>query len=138
MASPAEQLSDLVDSSIYTNWQLVIGQMLSKPDQCIVYYDTGGQNPNPRWLVDYSTIMVHVRANPNSYGDGFAKIRQIRDSLLGKDSVTLASGDRLINITCMGDCAFLSYDDSQRPLFSVNFRAIIEPVTNSLVQRDPL
>ncbi len=138
MTSPAEQLSGLVPGSVYTGWQLVIGQMIDKPNKAIVFYDTGGMNPNPRWLVDYNTVMVQVRGEPNSYGAGFTKAREVRDSLLGKDSMNLTSGDRLVNITCMGDVNFLSYDDAKRPIFSINFRTIIEPATNSLVQRDPL
>lgn len=140
MSSPAETLSNFLPDTIVggtTGWIKKIGKMVSAPDQVVVFYDTGGTNPNPRWLVDYPTVMCQVRANPNSYADGFTKIRQVRDKLLGLDSQDVGS-DRLVSVTMMGDVAFLNYDDRERPTFSVNFRMIIEPAINSLSNREAL
>ena len=140
MTSPAVMLSGLVPNTIVggsTGWILKVGKLVDSPDQVAVFYDTGGQNPNPRWLVDFSMVMVQVRGTANNYGSTYTKIRQVRDALLGLDSQDVGS-DRLVSIICMGDIGFLSYDDAQRPLFSVNFRVIIEPATDSITQREPL
>lgn len=140
MTSPAVMLHGLVPNTIMdgaTGWTSKIGNMVDSPSQLVVFYDTGGQSPNPAWLVDFSSVMVQVRGAPNDYGAAYTKIRQVRDSLLGIDSQDVGS-DRLVSIICMGDIGFLSYDDAQRPLFSVNFRVIIEPAADSITQREPL
>ena len=140
MTSPAVMLSGLVPGTIVggaTGWTLKIGKLITSPDKLIVFYDTGGNPPNPRWLVDFSHVMVHVRSSANDYGTAYAKMRDIRDCLLGLDSQDVGS-DRLVSVTCLGDIAFLSYDDKERPLFSLNFRLIIEPPTSSLTKREAL
>lgn len=133
MASPAEMLSSLLPNTVVggaTGWTLKLGNLLPDPDQLIVFYDTGGLNPNPKWLVDQVNIQAIVRAGPNGYGDGYTKARAVRDSLLGLEPVTVGD-DRIDGVTCLGDIGFIGYDDRQRPTFSVNFRAIIEPGSGS-------
>lgn len=140
MTSPAVMLHGLVPTTIIdgaTGWTSKIGNMVDQPNQLVVFYDTGGQNPNPAWLVDFSSVMVQVRGGVNDYAAAYAQIRRVRDSLLGIDSQDVGS-DRLVSVTCMGDIGFLSYDDAQRPLFTVNFRVIIEPATDAITQREPL
>lgn len=140
MTSPALMLSGLVPSSVVggaTNWTLKVGKLVSTPDQLVVFYDTGGQNPNPRWLVDFSHVMVQVRGAASDYGAAYSKIRDVRDCLLGLDSQDVGT-NRLVSITCLGDISFLKYDDKERPLFSLNFRTIIEPPTSSLTNREAL
>lgn len=140
MTSPAVMLHGLVPTTIIngsTGWVSKIGNMVDQPAKLVVFYDTGGQPPNPRWLVDFSTVMVQVRGSVNDYNGAYTKIRQVRDSLLGIESQDVGS-DRLVSVVCQGDIGFLSYDDAQRPLFSVNFRVIIEPADDSITQREPL
>lgn len=140
MTSPAVMLSGLVPSTVVggtTGWALKVGKLVSSPDKVVVFYDTGGQNPNPRWLVDFSHVMVQARGAINDYGSTYTKIRDVRDSLLGIDSQDVGS-DRLVSITCLGDITFLKYDDTERPIFSLNFRVIIEPPPSALTQREAL
>lgn len=139
MASPAETLGEFLPSTIVggsSGWTLYIGNMVTEPDQVVVMYDSGGQNPNPRWAVDFVTVQAMIRARPNSYAAGWAKAREVRDYLLGLDSQVIGS-DRYVSVICMGDVGFVGYDDGKRPTFSVNYRIIIEPsVTGN--NRDPL
>lgn len=141
MSSPATQLEALVPTTVIngsTGWTGKVGKLVSEPDKVAVFYDTGGQNPNPKWLLDYLTVQCVVRAKPNEYSEGWAKAREIRDCLLGMEPITLGSGDRIDGITMMSDITFINYDDSQRPTFSMNFRVFWEPATNALTQREPL
>lgn len=130
MSSPAEVAGlHLVTGGVLeasTGWKLKVGKQTSEPDQLVTMYDTGGLPPNPKWAVDFPTIMAMVRGKPNDYGSAWTKAREVRDSLLGLDSVTIGS-DRWVSITCPGDVGFVGYDDAQRPQLSVNFRLIIEP-----------
>lgn len=138
--SPADVLMDLLPNTIIggsTGWVGKVGKLVSTPDQVVAFYDTPGMSPNPKWLVDYPSVQVMVRAGPNKYSGGYTKIRQIRDKLLGFESADVGA-DRWVSITCMGDAGFLSYDDKERPLFSVNFRIIIEPAPDPLTNREAL
>lgn len=137
-ASPAEvaggllvtaTLVKLANDDSFTpgvDWLLKVGKKVPEPDKTITMYDTGGQTPNPKWAVDYPTIQALITGAPNDYGAAWTKAREVRDALLGKDSFN-AGSDRWVSITCPGDVGFIGYDDSQRPMLSVNFRIIIEP-----------
>lgn len=141
MSSPATQLEALIPTSIIngsTSWVGKVGKLVSEPDQVAVFYDTGGQNPDPKWLLDYKTVQCIVRARPNDYATGYAKAAEIRDVLLGINPITLGSGDRIDGITMMADLTFINYDDSQRPTFSMNFRIFWEPASNGITNREPL
>lgn len=140
MISPAVMLSGLLPVGITggdSGWQLKIGRLVDQPDQVVIFYDTGGQSPNPAWLVDFAMVMVHVRGAVNDYPTAYQKAKEVKDALLGIESQDV-SGDRLVSIICMGDIGLVSYDDAQRPLFSINFRMIIEPAASALTQREPL
>lgn len=128
-ASPAEVAGSLLSASVVggsTGWTLKIGKQVAEPDKTITFYDTGGQSPNPRWAVDFVMVQAMIRGEPNAYGPAWAKAREVRDALLGRDSSTEGT-DRWVSITCPGDVGFVGYDDAQRPMLSVNFRIIIEP-----------
>ncbi len=140
MPSPALTMANNTPNTVIagsTGWTPKVGKLVSSPDKVAVFYDTGGQNPNPRWLVDYVMVQCIVRALPNDYGAGWTKIREIRDYWLGFESADLA-GERWVSVSCQGDIGFINYDDKERPTFSVNFRIIIEPATNALTPREPL
>jgi hypothetical protein len=133
MASPAATAGQkLVDLGICaavdtpSGWTLKVGKSTAEPDQLITMYDTGGMPPNPKWAVDFPTIMATVRGKPNAYNAAWTKARAVRDALLGLFSQDLG-GDRWVSITCPGDVGFVGYDDLQRPELTVNFRLIIEP-----------
>lgn len=140
--SPADQLSSLLPASLGASdtpaWSVMVGQMITEPDRMIVFYDTGGMTPNPRWKLDYLTVMAQIRGNPDDYTSGWQKGRQVRDYFLGLTSQTLPSGDRIDSITMGSELAFLNYDDQRRPIFSVNFRLIWEPGDTNTTSREPL
>jgi len=115
-----------------SGWQIEIGAMPDKPDKVIAIYDTGGQAPNPKWLLDFPSLQVMVRGAVGTYLTTFVEAKAVKDILLGAYSQNL-NGDRWVSITQNGDLGFLGRDEDERPLFSVNFALIIEPqtVTNS-------
>jgi len=98
----------------------------------VVISDTGGREPNPKWLIDYPTLQVMVRGNTSGYLATFVEAKAVKDLLLGITSFNL-NGDRWVSVTQNGDLAYIGRDEKMRPLFSVNFALIIEPqvVTNS-------
>jgi len=133
MASPADAIANLLPNTIVdgvTGWLLRIGKLPDTPNQVVVFYDSGGSNPNPKWRVDYSTIQVRIRGIKSDYSGAYDKAREIRDHLLGIDSQALGS-DWLVSLTVMGDIGFTGYDDNDRPEFTINFRTIIEPASGA-------
>lgn len=128
MVSPAEMATSQVTAG--SGWVIKIGKMVDTPNQIIAFYDSGGQNPNPKWRLDYPTFQVRVRGNKGDYSGAYAKVREVRDALLGIDPFTV-SGDRCDGIICFGDIGFMGYDQNDRPEFSVNFRMILEPVNGT-------
>lgn len=139
MTSPAQQAYALIQDQavITTGWQLFVGRMPAVPDSAVCLYDTGGTNPNPRWLLDYKHIQALIRGPKDGYADGYAMASKIKDALLGIESQDVGS-DRWVSVTGMGDIAFLKNDDNSRPLFTINFRVIIEPASNPVTHRDEL
>lgn len=137
MSSPAELISTFLTSITggVTGWDLKIGKMVTTPNQIVALFDSGGQNPSPRWLLDYPTFQARIRGEKSDYAGAYTKARAVKDALLGVDSQDIGS-ERLVNIICMGDIGFMGYDENDRPEFVVNFRAIIEP--SSGTHRDPL
>ncbi len=110
-----------------SGWQIEISQMPDTPDDVIMISDTGGLEPNPKWLLDFPTIQCMIRGSANKYLETFREAKAVKDLLLGIQSFTNADGDRWVSITQNGDLAFIGRDESMRPLFSINFALILEP-----------
>ena len=115
-----------------SGWQIEVGAMPDSPDQIISINDTGGLEPNPKWLLDYPTLQVMVRGETSGYLETFVEAKAVKDLLLGITSTDI-NGDRWVSVTQNGDLGFIGRDEKMRPLFSVNFALIIEPqvVANS-------
>lgn len=110
-----------------SGWQTEIGAMPAEPDKIIMISDTGGQEPNPKWLLDFPTIQCMIRGIVNGYLDTAREAKAVKDLILGVDSFTTSEGDRWVSATMNGDLGFIGRDENMRPMFSVNFALIIEP-----------
>lgn len=122
---------------IISGWTTEIGVMPKTPDKVIMISDTGGPTPNPKWLLDFPTIQVMVRAGTNGYLIGWAEAKAVKDILLGCDSRNV-NDDRWVAVNIASDLAFIGRDENERPLFSINFQLIVEPQTNSDTNRAAL
>ena len=116
-------------------WPIYISKMPDTTDQCIAIYDSGGQSPDPKWLLDYPNVVVMVRAK--TYPDASSKIRAIRSKLLGLPSQDL-NGDRWVSVTQLGDIVDVGRDEKDRQVLTTTYRLIIEPATDALTNRLPL
>ena len=115
-----------------SGYTIEIGAMPETPDKVIYIADTGGQAPNPKWLLDFPALQIVVRGAVGTYLATFVEAKAVKDILLGDPSQDL-NGDRWVSITMNGDLGFIGRDEDDRPMFSMNFGLIIEPqsVTNS-------
>ncbi len=136
MSDPAEGIKDLLVTAgagtfnAISGWGIYIGAEPNKPDTIMTINNTGGQPPNPKWLVDFPSIQVMLRGAENGYQALYTKAIEVKDALLGLPSQDL-NGDRWVAVNQAGNEAFLGYDDNGRPRFSLNFNLIIEPASGT-------
>jgi hypothetical protein len=132
MTAPSTGVKDLlVAASIgtfnaTTGWSIHIAKEPAEPHTCITVFDSGGLPPNPKWLLDYPSVQVRVRGAPGAYQAAYTKCVAIKNALLGLNSQDI-NGDRWVSVTMAGDINTLGFDESNRPMFSLNFRLILEP-----------
>lgn len=117
------------------DWPIFIGKMPDSPANCIVLSDPGGLAANPKWLLDYPDIAVVVRSD--SYADAYAKMKQVKDKLLGLPNQEI-NGDHWDGIIQVGEAGFIGYDPKDRALFSGTFRLFLEPANSAGDNREPL
>lgn len=111
-------------------WPIMVGTLPLDAAQGICVTLTGGRPPDPKWTLDYPSAQVLIRGNNRDYVGASAKARAVKDALLGKPAADL-NGDHWDHINMTGDINFLGYDQSERPLFSINLALIIEPQVGS-------
>ncbi len=109
-----------------SGWQIEISAMPKTPDRVVSINDTGGLDPNPKWLIDYPTLQLLVRGKIGDYLATYLEAKAYKDLLLGITSQDI-SGDRWISVTQNGDLGSIGRDENERPIFAVNFALIIEP-----------
>jgi hypothetical protein len=149
MASPAELMATVLQAKNVghtTNptsslWAIKVGRLMNKPDEQIALIDSGGFNPNTKWLLDFVTVQALIRSGKDGYPDGYAKAQEVKDALLGLDPQSVGSGPAAVwwsGVTMLSDIAFLKHDEQSRALFSINFRILQERPTNALTNRQAL
>lgn len=136
MGSPAGDIASYLESSAVnvgsigaaSGWSINVSKFPDSPDSVIGIFDTSGEDPTSN--IDYRrpTIQVRVRGGREAYLAGYLKAEAIFNALDGLHGEIIGSY-RYIGIWAMGDILFLSYDEKERPMFSMNFR--IHRTTNS-------
>lgn len=139
--SVESQIKDLLrNRNVETGtWKLFVGKLPAEPDTAIAVMKSSGPGGQPSLLVDFPGIQILLRGarGGDSYEDAEAKLRQIRDNLLGIPSKP-SEMPTLISCTERGSSVPLGYDEMERPLFSNNFQLIVEPVPSPYTHREPL
>lgn len=145
MPSPAEEITAVlvtagvgVLSTAGSGWLIRVGRLPATPDRVITTIDTGGFEVNPKWSLDYVSFQVLIRGDQDAYGIAYTKAKDVKDAIVGIDPFVSASGVRWDAITAMGDVGFAGYDENSRPIFSANYRAILEPPVGALSHREAL
>lgn len=145
MVSPATSIKDIIvteglavaSNPSTSQWLVKVSRLTEDQDRMLSCFDTPGQNPNPKWLLDFPTAQVMIRGDIDGYDAAWTKGKQVQDVLLGRDP-EVVNGDSFYSITGLGDLVFLRYDEKNRPLFSVNFRIILEPALSAESNREAL
>ncbi len=138
MTAPTEHLRSLLTTHVGTSgWRLETGAMPKTPDRIIMLTDISGQDPNPKYLLDFPAAQIMIRGEVGGYIATEAEGKAVQNILLGVDSQDIG-GDRLVSITQNGGLGFIGRDENERPLFALNLAMIIEPATDPNDNRTPL
>jgi hypothetical protein len=144
MRDPAISVKDLIIATPAlgtfggtTGWGVYIGALPTLPDTIILVNRTGGSNPFPHLLLNEPSVQVIVRGAKNGYVAASDKVRAIVNRLLGITTQAL-QGDTYRACTQIGDVNYLGQDDNTRPMFSANFRFIVEPAAEAGGNRAPI
>lgn len=110
---------------------LFLGRMPDQPDVCVCVYEYEGAAPldtmgGGAFAVDRPRVQVLVRAARDDYPTGRDKALTIR-SLLGAVAGQTLSGVSVLRLRPLGGVNPLGPDEKDRPLFSVNFEAVVLP-----------
>lgn len=105
---------------------IFIGNQPESKAICIMLYDVQGQEPNPRFRVEYPSIGAIIRSKPNDYQGAYNLAYTAREALIGQGGLEINDMHYSL-ITVVGDINFLGYDHKNRPEFSMTFRTIREP-----------
>lgn len=119
------------------DWAIYVGKMIDKPDRQICCYDIAGQPPNPKFLLDYPVVQIVIRGAPQDYAAVRLMAQNVQDVLLGQFPRAYNS-DSWDAITVLSPLHLMGVDENDRPSFSTNFRAIIEPAASPYTNRVPL
>lgn len=155
MRSPAENAAILIQDAgvghtttpTANAWAIKIGRLIQAPHAMIVLTDTGGFNPNTKWLLDFPTVQALVRGEPDAYQAAYYKAQQVKDVLLGLEPQAIGTApippaedtrDWWSGVTMLSDVTYVTHDENSRPIFSVNFRILQERKPNSLTNRQAL
>lgn len=152
MASPAESIATFLvakgvgvlppTAPTPSACRIYIGRQQEEPNFSVTLADTGSLgNPNTKWLLDFPTVQALIRGEPNGYRDAYQKAQDVKDALLGVDPQAVGSGADQVwwsGITMMSDISYIAHDDKSRPLFSANFRILLERDKSVLSNREPL
>lgn len=131
MTLPSADMRDvLVAAGVGTKgtssgWSIYIGRepdaVGSVPHTVITIYDTGGNDANPKNILDYPSFQCRVRGAVGDYQAAYLKQLEIKDTLLGKSIFTINT-TQYTGIWQVGDIIFVDYDDNNRPIITSNWR----------------
>jgi len=98
------------------------------PHRAITCFNTGGLQPSPKWSLDFPSVQIRVRGFPNGYQESRAKAEECKTALLGIDPQDVNGGiDRLVSVIIRTDIADIGFDQTNRPIHTINFNLITQP-----------
>ena len=119
---PSLDIKDIIvtNSSLVFGTNLFVSSMPTEPDNSVCIYDTGGF---PQEQYDLEKPTIQIRGRNNSYVTGYNQMRDLKYLLgTGDFNNTIWNGTRYIMIDVMSDVLYLSKDENNRFLFTINFQ----------------
>ena len=126
MNAPSADVIEILTSST-KGLDLVLGTNLfqtfmpESPDMCVAVIDSGGYDSQSNYIYERPTIQVLVRGTVWGHPTAYTHIKQIQNILHDLHG-EVWGGSKYIGIWAQGDVLQLGYDESNRPILSLNFR----------------
>lgn len=123
--SPAEDIRSLlvntdgITTPIYINFESP-----SSTEDNITLYDLPGEEPNPKFLLDFPRIQARSKAS--NFVNAYDNLLEVFDKLLGRSAVTINT-TRYTGIWAVTNILQLGKNDTDRYLVAVTFRLAVEP-----------
>ena len=121
MNSPSVDIKTILDGESLGVDVYTFKEPPGTPNECITVYDTGGFPADEDYTLERPTVQVKVRGEMNQARETFTIAQDVKEVLHKKANETVGS-TRYIGIWCMGGIIWLGLDDSNRPMYSINFR----------------
>lgn len=128
MRPPCEDIREILrDEGALGAGEGHLSRMPPTPDALVALLDQSGSPPED--LIEYykPKVQVLVRGEPATYQTTYDKAQEIHLLLHGYGPVHVHN-TRYIGIWATSDIISLGYDDSNRPVFSLNFMIHRSPV----------
>ena len=100
-----------------------IGMEPPTPHDVITIYNTSGEAPSPKFLLDFPGLQVRSRST--DYITGYNNLLEVFNLLIGRPAFTLNT-TRYTGILAMTNIFELGEDKSARRLFACNFKLFTE------------
>lgn len=122
--NPAFDIRDTLINDDSVTTPIYIGQLPVDIDECIVIYNTAGEIPSPKFLLNYPGLQVRSRAN--TYATAYVNIQEIFELLLGRPSF-IKNTTRYTGIWAKTGVFELERDTNERVSLAFNLMLITEP-----------
>lgn len=126
--NPAKDIRDTLVNDDGVTTPIYIGSEPASPDDVITIYNTGGDAPSPKHLLDYPTLQVRSRAN--TYVDAYDNLLEVFDFLLGRSAFT-KNTTVYTGIVATTSIFEVGSDDNERRILAANFKLFVEPAYSS-------
>ncbi len=125
--SPAKDIAAILalDGVATEATDLFVDEIPETPDFCVVVRNTTGFDANPAYRRDSPTVQVIIRGNKLSSEAAYDKALEVKNALLGRPTTTVNSKD-YVQFLMTGDIIRVGQDENSRPLYSTNWRLVIE------------
>lgn len=130
--SPANIIANVIAEmlpEVFTfGTNLFVGVMPDKPNNCVVVIDSGGGEQDSVNAIDNCSIQIYSRYS--SYVIGYNLHNLIKASIQSIEP-TIFDEEIIIGLWVKSNIAFLGRDESERSLFSSNYRVLIDTKKDS-------
>ena len=108
-----------------TGWTLLksrdVDEVTGVAEKTVTVYEFGGDNPEPRWAIDYPNFQVRVRGARNGYSAARDQMQAVFNALHEQEA---AVGAAYVYVYGLGGVIPLGYDANTRPVLVQNFRVM--------------
>ena len=128
MNSPSTDLAQFLEGKGYgtIGTDLHVSYLPPKPDKCVALLDSGSwEEFNGLTNLEHPTVQVLVRGVRSGFQDQYQLAHDIwKELVFLTNSTRIINGTHYSGVWLMSGPIFTGYDESKRPVYSINFRVM--------------